>query len=174
MAEAGQVQEVQRLFLRNMAGLRGFLAGFCPDFDACEDLVHEVFLTASAKAADFAPGTDFPAWLRAIARNKALEHARSRASGPQPLSAGTLNALADDAPPADADFGGRREALRQCLKTVAPRAREILELRYVEGLRPPEIAARVSWDLGAVNVALSRARSFLRDCIGRRMSAGER
>jgi len=66
MPETGAVGEVQRLFLRHASGLRGFIAGLTPDFDAIEDILHETFLTATAKANEFAPGSDFPAWARAI------------------------------------------------------------------------------------------------------------
>ncbi len=176
MPEAGRdaVGEVQRLFLRHASLLRGFITGLIPDFDAVEDVLHETFLTATAKAADFAPGSDFPAWGRAIARFKALEHIRERrTSSTAFLSAGTVELLADSAP---ADCGAsaeRRAALARCLARVAPKARRILELRYLEGLRPPEIAARMSWQVGAVHVALSRARRLLRDCAGRQPAAGE-
>jgi RNA polymerase sigma-70 factor (ECF subfamily) len=173
MPEAGRdaVGEVQRLFLRHASLLRGFIAGLVPDFDAAEDVLHETFLTATAKAGEFASGSDFPAWARAIARLKALEHLREHRAAAPSLSPRTLELLADSAPEDTAAWAGRREALARCLREVAPQARRILELRYVEGLRPPEIAARVSWQVGAVHVALSRARRFLRDCAGRRLAA---
>ncbi|HOX07496.1 MAG TPA: sigma-70 family RNA polymerase sigma factor [Planctomycetota bacterium] len=176
MPDAGRdaVGEVQRLFLRHSGWLRGFISGLLPDFDAAEDVLHETFLTASAKAAEFAPGTDFPAWARAIARLKVLEHLRAeRASGRAPgLDASTVELLADSAPPDPAAWAERRAVLAGCLERIAPRARRILELRYVEGLRPPEIAARVAWRTDAVHVALSRARRALRECAERRLASG--
>jgi RNA polymerase sigma-70 factor (ECF subfamily) len=72
------------------------------------------------------------------------------------------------------DWAERREALARCVEQLAPRAREILELRYSEEfLPPPEIASRLSWSVNAVHVALSRARKFLQDCTRLRLALKE-
>lgn len=173
MTDAGAVSEVQRLFLRHTSLLRGFITGLCPDFDAAEDILHETFLTVTEKAGEFRSGSDFTAWARAIARFKTIEHLREKRCSVPVLGEKTLELLADSAPATEpAALDSRRRALALCLKEVAPRARQVLELRYVDGLRPPEIAARVSWSVEAVNVALSRARRMLRECAGRRLAGG--
>ena len=67
----------------------------------------------------------------------------------------------------------KRAVLAVCIKQLAPRARQILEMRYAdEPASPPEIARRLSWTPSAVNVALARARKFLQECTRRRL-AGE-
>jgi RNA polymerase sigma-70 factor (ECF subfamily) len=43
-----------------------------------------------------------------------------------------------------------------------------VELRYVGDHKPAEVARMIGWSAEAVHVALSRARSLLRDCIERR------
>lgn len=164
--------EVQRLFLRNSSMLRGFIAGLLVDLDLVEDLLHEVFLTATQKAGEFRPGTNFLNWARAIARLKVLEHARRRRKAPRGLTPEVLETLAESAPELDDSFAPRRAALARCLEEVSGRSREVLDLRYFEGLPPSRIAERISWRVGAVNVALSRARRFLRDCARRRLAAG--
>jgi RNA polymerase sigma-70 factor, ECF subfamily len=171
MRRADSESHVQKLFLRNSSILRGFIAGLLPALDAVDDLLHEVFLTATLKAESFAPGTDFLAWTRAIARRKVMEHLRKQKKSPQQLSPEVLEILAEAAPEVDETFEPRRSALANCLGEVQGRSREILQLRYMEGLMPPRIAEKISWKVGAVNVALSRARRFLRDCTQRRLSA---
>jgi RNA polymerase sigma-70 factor (ECF subfamily) len=163
------VETVQRLFLRHAGPIKGFLLALVPDPNAAEDVFQEVFLTATAKAADFVPGTDFPAWARAIARLKALEQHRSRRSAP--LDPRVLELLAQEGEAPEPDWGRRKAALDECLKGVAPRAREIVDLRYGQGLLPPQIARRLAWSASAVHVALARARKFLRDCARRRLAA---
>src|SRR5262249_57451566 len=89
MAAAGAdpraVEEVQRLFLRHAGVLRGFILGLLPDHNRAEDVFQEVFLTVSRKAAEFRPGSNFPAWARSIARLKVLEHCPSVKSAPHLL-----------------------------------------------------------------------------------------
>ena len=42
---------------------------------------------------------------------------------------------------------------------------------FVLGLLPPQIAARLSWTVDAVHVALARVRKFLRECVQRKVAA---
>ena len=173
-AHARKVQEVQRLFLRNAGLLRGFILGLLPDHNLAEDVFQDVFLTAAAKADDFREGSNFLAWVRAIARLKVLEHCRKQKAGPQLLDPAALEAVAAAAADLDDVWESRREALAHCLRRLSPRAREILELRYSEEFLPPQrIAERLRWSLGAVHVALSRARKFLQECTRRRLAVRE-
>ncbi|MFO0877407.1 MAG: sigma-70 family RNA polymerase sigma factor [Gemmataceae bacterium] len=168
------LEEVQRLFLRHAAVLRGFILGLLPDPHRAEDVFQELFLTLSRKADEFRPGSNFLAWARSIARLKVLEQCRASSSGPHLLEPDTLEAVVLDAPEVEDHWKERREALAQCLQQLAPRAREILELRYSEAfLSPPEIASKLSWSVNAVHVALSRARKFLQECTRRRLSQME-
>jgi len=165
-----RVHEIQRLFLHHADVLEGFILALHPDLSVSKDLLHEVFLTLSAKASEFRPGSDFLAWARAVARLKVLEHHRRRKGVSRLLDPEVLEAVVASADDAEESWADRRQALAECLKEIAPRAREILELRYAgEALSPREIAGRVAWTSGAVRVALARARRFLQECTERRL-----
>src|SRR5262249_33193842 len=151
--QARRVEEVQRLFLRHSGLLRGFILGLLPDHNRAEDVFQEVFLTVTRKAQEFQPGTNFPAWARRIARPKVLEQCRASRGAPHLLAPEALDSVLRVADCVDEDWSERRDALKRCLEQLAPRAREILELRYCEEfLPPPAIARRVSWTVNAVNV----------------------
>src|SRR5436309_2001473 len=126
------VEEVQRLFLRHAGVLRGFILGLLPDHNRAEDVFQEVFLMVTRKAGEFVSGTNFLAWARSIARLKVLEACRASRNTPHPLDPDALEALIESAEDLDDSWAGRREALAKCLDQLAPRAREILELRYSE------------------------------------------
>ncbi|MGL4554876.1 MAG: sigma-70 family RNA polymerase sigma factor [Gemmataceae bacterium] len=166
-----KVEEVQRLFLRHAGLLRGLILGLLPDRDRAEDVFQELFLTVTRKADDFQSGTNFLAWARSIARLKVLEAFRGRKAGPSLLEPEALDAVLAVADETEDEWEGRREALALCLAQLAPRAREIVELRYSEDhLPPPAIADRLRWSVNAVHVALSRARKFLQECTRRRLA----
>jgi RNA polymerase sigma-70 factor, ECF subfamily len=61
--------------------------------------------------------------------------------------------------------------LSTCVGGLAPKARQAIELRYMQAHRPPEIARLMGWTVDAVHVALARARVFLRDCVTHEMSS---
>lgn len=168
------VEEVQRLFLRNAGLLRGFILGLLPDHHSAEDVFQEVFLTVTRKADEFRLGSNFLAWVRTIGRLKVLEHCRRQKAGPHLLEPAALEAVMATAAEGDETWALRREALAKCLQELAPRARQILEMRYSEEVLPPQqIASRLSWSIGAVHVALARARKFLQQCTQRRLAVEE-
>ena len=57
---------VQQLFIRHQRSVRAFAYGLTRDFQATDDVVQETFLTVTAKAADYTPGTNFASWACTI------------------------------------------------------------------------------------------------------------
>ena len=78
--------------------------------------------------------------------------------------AATLAAAAEDA-------DERLALLRGCLDQLAPQARRSIDYRYQNEHLPPQIAELTGCTVQSVNVTLSRARAFLRDCVQRKMAA---
>ena len=65
-------------------------------------------------------------------------------------------------------------SLKKCLDKVAPKAHEIISLRYLKGFKPSEIASRLKRSVNGVTVALAKARTFLRQCVEQDMkTAGD-
>lgn len=158
---------IETLFLRHAVSLRGYLLGLLADRAAADDVFQEVFLTVVRRGGDFRRDGDFPAWARGIARNKVREYYRQRKRA-FPFDEQLLELLAEAAEQVQestSQLDRQRDALSRCLDRLAPRARQIVDLRYAEKpLSPPEIAERLAWTTSAVHVALSKARAFLRDC----------
>ena len=168
------LREVQRLFLQHSNRLRGFILGLLPDRLAADDVLQEVFLIVTAKATEFRAGTDFLAWVRTIARLKVLEQRQRRFPAACQLADDAWELLAQVADDVDDAWEARREALQHCLSELAPRAREVVQLRYsAERLSLEEVATRMSWTVGSVKVALSRAKDALWDCVQRWMAVAK-
>jgi len=158
---------VQQLFVKHQIAVRAFILSLEPNFTDAEDLLQEVFLVVTRKANDFQEGTNFFAWACTIARFKLLEMLRRRARS-QDLSEEVVEALCAVEPEEYFD-DSRLKALQYCLDQLAPKARQMMYLRYYGEHSPAEIARLVSWTPNAVRVALSRARNVLQDCLLRRV-----
>jgi len=65
----------------------------------------------------------------------------------------------------------RVDALRRCLDRLAPRAKELVWRRYHGAQMPGQIAAGIGWTVNSVQVALTRARGVLRECMEKQLSA---
>lgn len=159
---------VQQLFVKHVAAIRAFIRAFLPDFNAADDVLQESFLIVTAKADDFAEGTNFLAWAIAIVKLKVLEHRRKHFASETALSPEVIDALCAAAPAAT-PTDDSQAMLIECLEELAPRARQAIDMRYGEACKPAEVARRLNWTPEAVYVALSRARATLRDCIQRKM-----
>jgi RNA polymerase sigma-70 factor (ECF subfamily) len=160
---------VQQLFVQHQQQLRAFVMGLAPDFATADDAIQETFLEVSRKAAEFAMGSNFQAWVRSIAKFKVLSATRDRQRAAARLAADVIEALAASAPD-DLD-AARHESqvqqLRACLDRLAPAARELVRLRYFGEHLPEAIAQLRAQSVNAINVTLARARAALRDCMDR-------
>ncbi len=165
-------QAVGRLFVQHSEAIRGFILSLEPDFTIASDVLQETFLTVSAKAEDFAEGTNFVAWACRIAMLHLLEqqrHSRSSAL----LAPDVLESLAAAAPCLEPDEE-RYDAMKRCVAKLAARARQIIDMRYAQALKPGDIALKLRMQPESVYVTLSRARTFLRDCIERQLRGADK
>lgn len=160
---------VSRLVLKHRHEVLAYLYSVLGDYHAVEDVFQEVCLVAVQKAGDFEDGTNFAAWARVIARNKLREQLRKR-SGIL-LNDEFFEGLdrAFDEARARLDPDPRKEALRHCLSELQQGARQIVSLRYDQGLDPAAIAAQTGKSRAAVNSLLQRIRELLKECVERRL-----
>lgn len=117
---------------------------------------------------------DASRWLRAVARNLFYQTLRRRRRQWQRerLDAEGLAVL--PAPLSDVEDRERDRAahladqLRICIDRLGPRSREVLELRYGEGLGRDAIGRRLAIGREGVKSLLQRIRAKLRTCLERR------
>lgn len=119
------------------------------------DLVQDVFADAWVKLRGVRDPAAFPGWLLAMARNRAIDHARK---------ARTITELDDLAvePPPHVEAAAALRALRELPDTY----RETMIMRLVEGLSGPEIAERTGMTPESVRVHLHRGIKLLRERLG--------
>jgi RNA polymerase sigma-70 factor (ECF subfamily) len=169
--EEAHTAAVQGLFLKYQPAIRSYVLSIIPDFSLTDDVVQETFLVVTRKAAGFELGTSFTAWVKTIARFKALEAIRAGRMRGESLSEEVLQALGAEQAEFRTDTDERLALLSACIKELAPQARRSIEFRYRGDHLPPEIAGLMGCTVQSVNVTLSRARAFLRDCVLRKLSA---
>jgi RNA polymerase sigma-70 factor, ECF subfamily len=165
---AEHTMRVQQLFVKHQSRLKAFILSLQPDFAEADDILQETFLVVTRKAGDFEEGSNFMAWALTIARFKVQEALRRRRAAERALSEEVIEMLAV-AWPAEGFFETRSAAVRSCLEKLAPRMQQVMRLRYFAEHGPQEIARLLSWTPNSVNVALSKARKLMHDCVARRL-----
>lgn len=156
---------IQQLFVRHQSKVRSAALALTGDFSIAEDVVQETFLTATKKAADFDPETNFVAWVLAIARLKVMERRRSD----RRLSREVIESLAASLPEEELEEH-RLMPLLDCIDELPPKSQELIRLRYFSEHGPGEIAAILGRSVVGVNAALVKARAVLRDCVTKKLA----
>ncbi len=129
------------------------------DHHDAEDVTARTFVSALRAIGRFRDeGASFRAWLFQIARNNARNHRRSRMRRPTSPFESAPPTYAPDADPAG--LVDRAEELRAVLRAVAElpeERRQVVLLRFAEGLSSREIGAVLDRSEGAARVLLHRA-----------------
>ncbi len=170
-ARGGDINAYEAAVRQTASGVRAQLALHVRDAETVNDLAQETFLYAYEHLAEFAPGTDFRAWLKAIARTQALRLWRERQrkdAAHRRYALAVQDRLAERA--SGEPVEGPLARIKGCLERLGARARELVRLRYFENRPLREIAAREGQSLNHVSVTLFRLRQQLAQCLEQRGS----
>jgi len=152
------------LFDQHAPTILAYLCRHLSNAQDAEDLLVEVFLAALSKP-------DFPrltaeyqqAWLRSVAHHKLIDHLRQRTRLNLVSLGEALEHASGELTPEQ--YSVRQESyayLYQCVVRLSPEQQELIQLRYGEGLRLVDIAARLHKPDGTVRKQLLRTLRRLR------------
>lgn len=155
------------LYRRYLDGVYGYAFYQLGDHHDAEDATERTFLAALAAIDGFRDeGASFRAWLFRIAHNAVSNVRRSRARRrTEPLRA-DWEGHAPDADPAG--LVARADDLRRvvaALRQLPDERRQVIVLRFVDGLSAREIGNVLDRSEGAVRVLLHRALRELREAL---------
>ena len=162
---------VQQLFVRHQQAVLAYVLSIEPNFADAEEIVQEVFLAVSRKAQTWSAGTNFFAWICAVARYETLHFQRTRARRTPRLDEDVIELLYAAEPVDESAWQHRVDALQRCLGRLSPRAKELVWRRYHGAQMPEQIATGIGWTVNSVRVALTRARGVLRECVEKQLNA---
>lgn len=141
-----------------------------------DDLTQEVFMRVTRALPEFRGEASIATWILRITRGVGLDHLRSRRHHEQrrtvslaPAEAGTEGETAPQPEPHEEPQAPgqlvRTEmsaCVREYVARLAPEHRAVIELKDLEGLSNPEIAARLGVSVANAKIRLHRARQALR------------
>ena len=158
------------LLLRHEVEINAFVASLVRDPHARDDVFQEVALILWQQLERYDPSRPFGAWARGIAARKVLQRRDRDRRFPLAFPPETVEAMATAFERTEGAESSWLAALHECLKKLPQKARQLLKLRYEDGLPGDEIGRRTGQARGAVYQALWRARAALERCIRRQLS----
>ena len=135
----------------------------CGNVAMAKDLAQDTLVEAYLSVDRYELGSNFPLWLRSIARNLIRNHYRSLSRRKE---AGLLEAcleIEDAAPLPDLPT----ESLKGCLDKLDDVSRRLVEGFYRNSRTVAELATELGKGASWVKVVLHRIRYRLRDCLTR-------
>lgn len=151
LAAEGDYQAFERLYRRYISRIYSLCARLSGSSERGAELTEDVFVRAWEELPQFRGESAFPAWLRRLAAEVAL-------------NGGEVVGARD---PATIERGSERLDLGQGLDKLPSDARKIVVLHDVEGFKHEEIAEMFGITAGGSKARLRRARVLLKEALGR-------
>jgi RNA polymerase sigma-70 factor (ECF subfamily) len=145
--DADSFTELCRRYYPAMVAIAHSIIG---DRHLSEDAAQQTFAKAVRKMAQLKNKSKFAGWLAAICRNVAVDlaHKRERLQGTEDLSTIAANSHENDI----------TEAVKEALNKLSASAKEIIFLRYYDGMTYEQISAVLEISEQAINGRLRRAK----------------
>jgi RNA polymerase sigma-70 factor (ECF subfamily) len=166
-ATAGDADAFARLYDTYVDEVYRFVYYRVSDEDTAEDLTSQIFFKAWDNLHRYqVRGSPFKAWLFQIARNLVIDYYRTRKEV-LPLEP---HALLEPDPAANVSEKVEQrleaERLRNLLQGLTDDQREVLTLKYINGLSTKEIAKVMKKGQGAIRALQMRGLQALADMVG--------
>jgi RNA polymerase sigma-70 factor (ECF subfamily) len=167
-ALAGSEAAYRELVTRYATPAVNFIFRFVRDRALAEDLAQEGFLRVYQRLNTFDPERKFSSWFFQVLRNITIDYLRINrlptSSLDELTEEGNQGAAVDRDSASPEELAGQGElarAMGAALSRIRPEYREVVVLRYQEGLTQPEIAEILGIPSGTVKTYLHRARKEL-------------
>jgi len=140
-AKNGDKDSFRQLYEHYIGPIFRFIFLKVSDRNAAEDITHEVFLSSWRNLHSYqSRGLPFSSWLYRIARNKVIDHYRTKKNNIRiddlnEYSLGVIDKLDDDV-----DRSLSIERVKKCFDKLSPDQKDVTIMRFIEELSHREIA----------------------------------
>lgn len=167
--------EFVTLLTEHQSALKLYVASLLPGEPSAADVTQQANTTIWKKRTDFEIGTNFKAWIFAIARFEVLTFRKAQARESRFVFSNELEQLiADELPELSDDLDLRQTALRSCLEKLRPHDRELISHRYFSGDTLQSYSEQVGRSVGSLKVTLHRIRTKLARCVETNLAMNEK
>lgn len=159
---------VVKVLLRDRLRVMSIATAIVRDVHAADDIFQQVVLSALEVSETFHDPGHVLAWAIRAAKHRSIDlaHRKRLLSLPDEILDQMVSAWSDPTSPVCSD---QAEALQRCLGKLAAYSRNVLRLRYADGMSAPAIASELNRSSDAVYQTLSRVHRSLKQCVEREL-----
>ena len=171
MSDSDFIQRMTIEWTRTQPSVGRFVCSFLRDRAEADDVLQEVALVIVEKFDDWDPERPFVAWALGIARRVVLTHLRARYRSSKVELSDAVDLVAASYEKLEPQAELMKDSLADCLGQVRGQSRQVLALRYTDGLELNQIAEQLGMTASNVGVLLHRVRAALRKCVDQRLKS---
>ncbi|MCC9644742.1 sigma-70 family RNA polymerase sigma factor [Rhodopirellula sp. JC740] len=171
-AEANSQEEFVRLLSAHSSKIMSFIRILTMNRqDDAEEIFQLTCMVLWQKFSQYDPSGNFSAWASRMAYFETLKYRESKRRI-KLLGDDALELLAEAAMPITAELTDRRSALSDCIRKLSHPDRDLIRLRYFEGLSVAEISEQAGRSTHAIYRELSKIHGALSRCVDRSVEGG--
>lgn len=135
--------------------------------DVAEDIASEAFTKAFMKIHKFSLEISFEMWLKTIATNCAIDFIRKQKSNSASNYTIDVDVSEYDSPDYDSPESvyinnEDRDIISEKINSLTGRSRDVIMMRYVEGLSYKEIAEKLKLNIGTIKSYISKSTNKIK------------
>ncbi|MEO1526184.1 MAG: sigma-70 family RNA polymerase sigma factor [Planctomycetota bacterium] len=169
MKDSGNTESFVRQLTENQPRLYGYVYSLIGDHNKASDVLLETNLTLWRKLDQFEHDKPFLPWAFSIARFQVMASIRDQGRDRMLLDPELVDLLSGEVERGAERLENVRLSLRECLQSLAPKNRQLIEHRYFRGLPIGKIAETAERSVSAIKTSIMRIRRELAKCVERKL-----
>lgn len=169
-----QQERFIRLWTESQQAVANYIYATVRDPAAAKDLAQETALVLFRRFAEYDGERPFLAWALGVAQFQVRGFRRDAARNLVCFDTELFDQFTAMWAQTAVAASERSSALEVCLERLPARPRQMVRLRYFDGLNSEEVARRIGSKSSAVRVALQRIREQLRACVEQHLRSERR
>ena len=171
MTDLHSQEQFTRLWTKAQPVVSHYVHSMVRDSDAAKDVVQTTAITLLRKFTHYDPARDFLPWALGVAKFEVLSHRRDHARDVVQFHSELMDQLTEQWVEVAEEMSDQTAALQHCVTRLPEKSRQLVRLKYLEGLNSSELAERLNRKAGSIRVTLQRIREQLGVCVEQQMEA---
>lgn len=159
------MKQMARLWVEAQPMVLAYIRSCIDSYADAEDVLQTVAQDVVVRYAQYDQGRPFVGWALWLAKSRVIDYYRKSGRDRHRFGDEVVERLSGAFERLEPEAHPQQEALSNCMKKLPEKSMQLLELRYIDGLKPREMAETLQTSSGTVRVALTRMRKALARCI---------
>ena len=161
------------LLMASYKRIFSFILTLAPKLSDAEDIMQKSVMIMFRKFNEFKPNSNFGAWGTSIARYEILKFREKQGKNRVLFDSSAFDNILKRTEARVEKIDERLQALESCLNKLNDRDKELIKMRYEDGLTIKEVAQKAKRPIPGMYKAMARIHNLLQACVKHTMVAWE-